>query len=591
MVSAPYAHLKRFRFTGLVELTFRDYNVESSYYGRSRESGSTSFEQRYTLGMRGYVYHPKFISFLTRVSFRKLDADHDDNGEHDADDINYSFSVNVLPAGPVSLDVYGLKTDSNVEGWGTAPYDITSTFYGARLRFSGRKYPSMRLEYNHWDYVIEREKGYRIYDFYDYYYGEEEGIVLKKVRIKEKTDVDRLSLNVNGFLKSISTRYNMTADISDYVSPYRDYTGVHVTANTYTTIKKESSLSTIFQYSDIDITKLTVFSANLNILPKSRLQHGYGYEFLTYETDGEKTEAHTVSNYLHYRFSRTIFGTTHLRYRFGKRDGIREDSYDIDVGLNYGKTIKEYDFASYYKFALSKDERYGEYDFMGNSLGIGVATRKFRVGTIYANYDISLRTFDFSYYTFGDTDSSTTENIDSLEHRIRAGINGLGPGRAYWNVEAEARIFDSDTKNDGFGFWIGEEQWAESIRHYTFTGDIGYPIKQRGIATFKASYTTGTTNSENVERYYYEGRINYHILRNLNFLAWWREESRNKGWWTGRPTVQKRDYGWKNKEYQLELRYLLRRITLSLEYNVYKLEEGPTNSEYKRLYMKLTKPF
>jgi hypothetical protein len=286
-----------------------------------------------------------------------------------------------------------------------------------------------------------------------------------------------------------------------------------------------------------------------------------------------------------------IFGTTHLRYRFGKRDGIREDSYDIDAGLNYGKTIKEYDFASYYKFSLSKDERYGEYKFMGNSLGIGVSTRKFRVGNIYANYDISLRTFDFSYYTFGDTGSSTTENVDSLEHKIRAGINGLGPGRTYWNIEAEGRIFDSDTKNAGFGFWIGEEQWAEKIRHYTFTGDIGYPIKQRGMATFKASYTTGKTNSENVERYYYEGRINYHILRNLNLVAWWREEWRNKGWWTGRPTTQQRNYGWKNREYQLELRYLLRRITLSLEYNVDKLEEGPSISEYKRLYMKLTKPF
>jgi hypothetical protein len=555
------------------------------------ESGSTSFEQRYTLGMRGYIYHPKFISFLTRVSFRKLNSDQDNNGEHDAEDINYSFSANVLPAGPVSLDVYGLKTDSTVEGWGTAPYDITSTFYGARLRFSGRKYPSVRLEYNHWDYVIEREKGYRIYDFYDYYYGEEEGIVIKKIRIKEKTDVDRLSMNVNGFFKSISTRYNMTADVSDYVSPFRDYTGVHLSANTYTTIKKESVLSTIFQYSDIDITKLTMFSANLGIFSKSRLHHGYGYEFLTYEAEKEKTESHTVSNYLHYRFSRMIFGTTNLRYRFGKRDGIREDSYDIDAGLNYGKTIKEYDFASYYKFSLSKDERYGEYKFMGNSLGIGVSTRKFRVGNIYANYDISLRTFDFSYYTFGDTGSSTTENVDSLEHKIRAGINGLGPGRTYWNIEAEGRIFDSDTKNAGFGFWIGEEQWAEKIRHYTFTGDIGYPIKQRGMATFKASYTTGKTNSENVERYYYEGRINYHILRNLNLVAWWREEWRNKGWWTGRPTTQQRNYGWKNREYQLELRYLLRRITLSLEYNVDKLEEGPSISEYKRLYMKLSKPF
>jgi hypothetical protein len=593
MVTAPYAYPKRFRLTALVELTYRDYSTTSSYYGRKTESGWTGFEQRYRLGLQGYVYHPKLFSFSTSVTYRKEKTDDESGEERNAKNINYNFSGSFLPTRPMSLDIYGLKTDYTTEGWGTAPYNITSNFYGARFRFTSMKYPNIRIEYNHWDYTIERERGYAVfYDTYDYDYYEKPFIIIKE-RVKEKTDIDRFSINLNGFLKAINTRYNLTGDLSDYTSPFRSYKGKNLAINTYTTVKKENTIYTSFQYSDIDITKLTRFTTNLRLFPIGRLQHSYDYEYFTSETEGEKTDSHTVGNYLSYRFSRMTFATAQLHYRFGKRDGVSEDSYDVNIGLNYGKPIKDYDFTSYYKFSLSKNERYGEYKFMENSLGIGLSTRKFTWGRIYLNYDISLREFDFSYLSAFENSDMLSEKAYAIEHRVRAGINGKGPGRAYWNIEAESRIFDSELNDHTTAFWLGEEQWAEKIRHYTLTGDIGYPIGQRILTILKASYTTGQTNSERVERYYYEGRINYRILRNLNLLAWWREDWRNKGWWAGKAMIEsrRRQYGWKTREYRLELYYLLRRITISLEYNAYRLEEGPLSSEFKRLCVKLSKPF
>jgi hypothetical protein len=232
---------------------------------------------------------------------------------------------------------------------------------------------------------------------------------------------------------------------------------------------------------------------------------------------------------------------------------------------------------------------------MQNSLGFGLSTRKFPWGKIYANYDVSLTKHDYSYFVGESVDSDRkSSEFHSLGHRFRVGMNRKLPRRAYCTIEAEARIVDTETEDRGMVFWSGQYQWAEKIRHYTIRGDVGYPVGLRGLATFKASYTTGQTNSENVENYYYEGRLNYRLLRNLNLLAWWREERRSSGWWAGRAeftTSLGGGYGWRKREYQIEAIYLIYRTSLSLEYNFSREKEGPYTTEYKRLYLKLSRPF
>lgn len=579
-----YTYPKMFRFTGLIELTYRDYSTISTSYGRRTESGWTSFEQRYRLGLQGYIYHPKLVTFSTSVTFRKEKTEVKENPENEweAKDINYDLSASFLSTRPVSLDVYASKTDSTVEGWST-PNDITSNSYGATLGFIKNRFPSIRIEYNHWDYTIERMRGWRVFD-------ESKELVVERKLVKEKTEMDRYSVNINGFLNFINTRYNIMGDFSEHSDPIRNYTGKNISTSTHTIIKKENMLSTSFQYSDIYNTQLTRFATDLRLRPRGRLYHSYGYEYLTSETEKGKTDSHTISSSLRYRFSRRIHGNANFRYTVGKKDGVSEESYDVDAGLNYGRLIRNFDFTSYYKFSFGKEKINGESKFMWHTLGLGLATRKFRWGKVYLDYDFSYRTFDFAYETLQQTDMKTGQT-DAIEHSLRMGINGRGPGRAYWTVEAEGRIFDSKTKRGGGGFWFGEEYWAEKIRHYTLTGDIGYPIGRKGTAVFRASYTTGETNSIGIKRYYYEGRLNYRIFRNLNLLARWREEWQSKGWWAGTTAVESRDYGIKTREYEFDLYYMFRRVTLSLEYNAYKTEEGPSITEAKRLYLRLSRRF
>ena len=595
MAAAPYAYAKRFRITGLIELTYRDYSMESKHERKGGgESDYSIFEQRYRLGLNGYVYHPKLVSFSASITFRKENQDWESGGDYDSDGINYDFSASILPANPVSLDVFALRSDFTIDGSGIAPVSNTTNYYGARIRLAKRNFPLIVLEYSHLDYATERERGRVDFD------RDANRVIVKKKRVEDKTEIDRYYANIHGSVKRINTRYTLTTTFTDYSSPLRKFDGKYLVATTYTTIKKENWLSTSLTYSDIDTYKRTMLSADLRLAPIGRLYHTYRYQYEDYETENEKRKSQTVGNHLLYKFARTIFAFARWNYTFGKRDGVSEESYDIDAGVNYNRPFRNFDFSSYYKLSLSKEERYGDNNYMNNSLGVGFSTRKFRWGKVYANYDFSIRQYDYTYSVreydyFFDWESDELEKMtaegDSTEHIIRIGINGRGPKRAYWNIETEARIYDSDINNHGTVYWVGDEQWAEKIRHYTFAGDIGYPFGRRGLATLKGRYTTGQTNSHDVERYNYEVHLNYRILRNLNFLAWWREDWRNKGWWAGRPVNIESAYGWKTREYQIELHYVIRRITFSAEYNVYRVEEGPYTSENTRLLLRLRRPF
>lgn len=597
MSAARYAYVKKYRITGLVELTYRDYGIESKYDSKTSKSDYSTFEQRYKLGLTGYVYHPKLVSFAASVTFRKEDGDLGAGGDYGADTFGYDFSLSVLPLNPVSLNIYALRSDSTIEGWGASPFSITSNYYGARFRFTKRKYPFVVVEYSHLDFTIERERGILVYD------PREQRVVLRRKPVKEESSIDRYFFNVYGSIKSLRTRYTVAATYSEFSNPSRSYDGINVTATTYTTFKVENWLSTSLQFYDIDTYKRKMFATNLRLAPIGRLYHSYRYGYEIYETENEKRHFQTFGNNLLYKYSRFFSASTRLLYGYGKRDGMREESYDINAALHYNRPLKTFEVTSYYRFAFSKEQRRREHTYMNNSVGVGFVTRKFLWGTLYGNYDFAISNYNFSYalkendfFDWEENGDYEVEKIsaegDSMEHRVRVGLRGKGPRRVYWNVEAEGRIYDSEIRDHkGTVFWLGEEQWAEKIRHYTVTGDIGYPFGRRGLATAKASYTTGQTNSEDIERYFYEFHVNYRIFRNLNALAWWREDWRNRGWWTGRPLASERVYGWKTREYEIELRYVIRRITFTVEYNVYRYEEGRYASEYRRLLLRARRPF
>jgi len=592
----PFSSLKKFRYNGLVELVYQDYSSESSYRGHTVTGGWTTFEQIYKLGVQGYIYHPRLALFSAAIAYANDTTDSKESSdEWKSDNTSYELSLVFFPARPLSFQAYASRISTSIDSSALSTNDVTSNFYGARLLFTHKKYPMVRLEYNHWDTTIDRISGSRVieddfFDFDDDFDGsdEESPYVIVRKRVKDKTTIDRYSLDTTGELKFMKTRYNLSAALSDYSAPRRQYSAQYLRTNTYTTIKKQNILGTSFQYTNFDFYKLLNLSAHLTLAPINKFYHSYGYEFLTAETP-DKIDSHTMSGTWRYRYSTRINSAADFRYRMAKRDNADDNSYDVNVSTNYARPIKAYDFSSSYFFSTGREERNGDFSYMNHKFIVGLATKTFRLARIYANYHITYRTLDFNPDIATGT---TTGTSTDTEHVLILGAKGRGPKRISWAMELEARFLDSTASEGAWrSVYFGETLYGQKIRHYTITGDMGFPILRRGTVTLKASYTTGTTDSEAVRRYYYEGRFKYTVLRNLALTAWFREEWKNKGWWAGTLSVESVNYDYRTRDYEITCNYYWRRVLLSLEYSVTETEEGPTQSQVSRINLRASRRF
>ncbi|MBM4135918.1 MAG: hypothetical protein FJ241_03710 [Nitrospira sp.] len=571
---------RKYHFSGLIELTYRDYSTKTIHDGNKTESNWSAFEQRYKLGLSGFIYHPRLLLFSTSVSFINEEIKDDLSGRNKG--ISYDLSASLLPQRPVSLNIFAMRATSRIEGWGASPYEVTSNTYGASLFVTQRKLPVTIISYNHWDYTQDRDQIEKVTNIF----GQS---VYQRKRVEEKIEFDGVDFRITGALKSPKLNYSLGGNFFEYSNPYRTYTGQNLRSTIDVHIKKDTTLSTYFHYSNIDISTLTNIGVLLKLSPLGRFHHSYGYDFLTSETGrGGITNFHNVTALWNYRFNTWFRGKADLRYRFGDRNGEHEELYDTAMNLDYKRPIKSLDFLSSYGFSYANKLNQGDYKMVDHTFGLGLATRQLRAGKIYSNYNFSYKTYDAAY-TIPDKPDKTA-HFDSREHKLKTGVTGKGFGRMYWTVEAEGRYSNLTNGVGGseISFWSTESQWAQNIRDYTMSGEVRYPIRGKGDTTFKSSYTTGKINSNEIQKYSYEGRLQYHIFKNLSFSAWWREEWWSKGWysWYG---PDERVYGTKNREYQIETYYRLGSTSFSIEYNVSKIITS-SSSEYKRLYMKLSRP-
>jgi hypothetical protein len=177
-----------------VELVYQDYTSESSYRGHTVKGGWSTFEQIYRLGMQGYIYHPRLALFSAAVAYVNQNTDsRESSDEFKSQSVNYELSSIFFPARPISLQAYASRISTSIDGTGLSTNEMTSNFYGARLLFTHKKYPLIRLEYNHWDTTIDRMSGSRVIadDFFfdDDVDGSDEGspYVIVRKRVKDKT--------------------------------------------------------------------------------------------------------------------------------------------------------------------------------------------------------------------------------------------------------------------------------------------------------------------------------------------------------------------------------------------------------------------
>jgi len=143
---------RSFKFSGLVELTYKDYDtVTKNRY--ENKSGYSVFQHRYSLAVKGYIYNPKLAVFSSRLTFLYNNMFNSTASfEPDSRNINYELTAVFLPYRPVSLSTYATVTDFAVDSfsWGN-PLDNRVVTYGAVLGINLRNYPTIRFEYYHQD--------------------------------------------------------------------------------------------------------------------------------------------------------------------------------------------------------------------------------------------------------------------------------------------------------------------------------------------------------------------------------------------------------------------------------------------------------
>ena len=535
-------YAKRFRISGLIELSYQNYYIKASSGGSSRDRSQNTFRQYYKAGVEGYIYHPRLAVFNASISYNYtiFNPQYADNVT--AKDIGYDIYTTLLPYRPVAVDLYARKIDYTYNLTGE-PLDTTSNLYGARLRMHKRNWPSIRLEYYHWDYQILRSN---------------------RENNKDTVQEDRYTLDVRGRIVFLATRYQAVVDYLSLSRPNLDDNILSARISTSTIIKRDINWYNWLSYLSSNYYNFFTVSSSLYFPPGKRFQHNYLYEYLQSEyefralpelglaSESTALKTHNLSGSWSYRLSERLTGSLSLRYiqndettrRGTDEKRARWETEGLGASLGYGRPISWVKFSSYYRFFLRKDERRG--DFYEHIVELNSSTSRFRWGIVYATYTFHYIDETEKFLAVGSEDVISEDGQDQFLKRtaktsthsfitgVRGRIPGTTMGRAYWNVEVE--YFQSDTNGkrpvratveDGdFGFGdsvAGEEKYELHVKQFSLTGDISYPFRRGIVSNFRTNYSSGEYNGKSGSVYFYEGRLIYPLSRRAGIMAWWRQ--------------------------------------------------------------------
>lgn len=576
---------KRFRLSGVIELSYQNYYIETTSRGRSRDRSQHTYRQYYKAGLEGYIYHPRLAVFDASISYNHtiFAPEYADNVT--SKDIGYYIQTTLLPYRPVAADLYVRKMDYTYNLTGE-PLDTTSNLYGARLRVNKRNWPSIRLEFYHWDYQILRSNNRNV---------------------KDTIEEDRYTLDVRGRIAALATRYRIFVDYLTLSRPNLDDDILSARFSTNTLIKRSIYWDNWIAYFTSSYYSYFTVSSGLYFPPGRRFQHNYYYQYLhsKYEyrslpelgLSSVKNELRTnnISGSWSYRFSERLVGSLSLRYTTNdetetisdKEKKTRWDTEGLSASVGYSRPISWVRFSSYYRFFLRHDERRG--DFNEHILELNSSTSRFRWGLLYSLYTIRYLDETQKYVPRGSDEEFFEDpgeeeekffkrTAKTLSHSLIAGVRGRIPGttlgRAYWNTEAE--YFQSDTKgkrparvtyeDQDFGFSdseIKEVSYELHVKQLSLTGELSYPFRKGIVGIFRTGYLTGESNRRSRSTFYYEGKLTYPLSRRAGIMAWWRQT------WSQLEDTPDRE----EKFFQIEADYKLGRTFLIFDGRIRKVTD------------------
>ena len=578
---------KRFRIKGLIELIFTNYSSET----KRSNTGWSTFEQNYTLGLEGYIYHPRLAVFSTEITLKDLRSV--TGIDYKSDVIDYNISTTLLPYRPISLDLYAIKTYYTANTAYNNRLDITTNNYGVRLKINPRnRLPLMRIEYEHFDSTSVADNLFKVKS-------------------------DRFDMDVRGNIGSLRTTYGWELGFSDISTPTQSYKTQFLNGYTDTKVIIAESLKNNFRYTDDESSKSLSLTSRLAFRPGRRFIQDYLYDYYNaeYKFSGDgvttgiknvlkKYSRQSATGTWGYKITERLYSSLSLNYGIRKEDDQSIPFYGINTGLSYSRPIAGIDVSPRYGFIFRQDKNRGK--FNEHSLDINLSTRRFRWATIYADYSFTKSEETYRYVGIGEEyyfvklpGEVKERKTGNTTHSIKVGARGKlsrGLSRSFWNLEAgylnstthrerPIRVSEEDVNFDPFSSSESKtEKWTEKIRQYSLLGELQYPVLKFALFNLKTGYTIEDTETKGVasgmKKFFYDLRFNYPISQRLYLLAWWIEIWQKV---EGIPNYKTRDY-------MLQVNYRRGRIFLSLEFEVLREETGDSMIQRRRIYLKLRRP-
>jgi len=565
---------RKFSFSGMIELIYKDYNIETNN-GYTNKNSYSVLIQRYSLGLKGYIYHPKLVVFTTRLTFT------DDKWikstsrlKPETRSIIYELQTVFLPYRPVSLMTYTTVSDYTSQGLNGNPYDNRITNLGAILGINLRNLPAIRLEYYHLNITPTGSQ----------------------INKKETTN-DSYHLNIRGTFSSLKTQYSFSAGYTEATTPKKSTDSYFVNAYEKTTFFNKFSIINRFRYFDYSDTKFLGFYSSLEFIRQGRFFHDYHYR---YETDESILDNETRKGTLQdirasysYRFSSNLFSSLSMTYGlFDEGTGIGEGKYHaLSASINYARPIKRHYLVSFYRFFLRDNEQKGKYT--EHSGTIEFTLKNYKWGRAYFSYNLTFLNGTFfiqdpQLLEFGIIEKPDKGKYKALSHHLVLVFRGKVLRKASWSAEVQYINSDSTKKRPAY-FDYSEDYFESNIikteykkNYYLFLGEVLYPLGIKGTTLlFRTGYSIGQINSIDSKKLFYEVRVNIPASRKLLLASWWREVFYKI----------ERNPNRKTREYQILAEYRWGRIFLSAEYWVHMNEEDSRTREDRRFILKAKRSF
>lgn len=603
IIIAPSAAVAQYRVSGLVEFSYRDYEVKT---GDSKTS-DVYWTQTYRANLSGPFLDPRFLLFNAGVGYNVIEY----KGGADSTALDYALSSSFFPGRIVAWDLYGFKNTTDYNSpTNIVGYDVTTTTYGGVLYLNlGRKGTA---NFNN------RGSSPDLPNFVFSYARLESDSQAALNPLQETRD------NVTGSASyQVGNKLNLQLDagLEKYENKINSSSYDTTTANLLSTARlgSDATLNVNGHFYDRQtdnfvgfetFAKVWSFDMLLNFRERDRWHHYYRYEYAgqksqTNDLWRQKAEARVLYRVLP---SLQVEGGADYYYsEYSAEAAITPTgtspetkssltSGGLLTGLLYNYTYKPaflgpfaFNTGYEFQFGLSKytdniggPEGKGLYN--SNNVTLGFTSSGWRNESLGLTYN---------YYSRND--NSPAENDSWLHsYRFNVGTRRIPRTNLYGYVSyiSQSNRSAANTLLNPVGTFVGAQNQSQDNRSFIYSASLDYLISSYFSFTATASrdrsrsqyYTLSTLSStaaflENL----YTATLNfaYPLTRSLIYRAAWYEEYRDSA------SVDRFTH-----EARMFLDYRLRQVFISLEYRWREVDPDVGQSIIQQYYYaKLSRPF